>query len=203
MNNTTIAKALRNIALLLILYVIGTFFGGLSSESEIGVWLGKIGLAILTVSTALEMVSIFPVRRETNAYESAFTMMAFSAVIAIVSVVFSGIAGNSKFAIYAGNLAEYLSLLGGIASAGMILLGTMQLLRKKKEKELADKAMKVVQNYIILTAAAIVMKILSAMLGTPENMEPTILAAFAYGVLNVIAYVKYISFLFKAAKVLK
>jgi len=204
MNRVNTAKALRNIALWLIIYVGATFFESLSSESEIGVFLEKVGLGMILISTVLQVVSILPIRREANGYESACSVMIFSAVFAIITGVFSFSSGNSKFFAYAGNFCGYLTLLGGIVSASMILLGTMQFLRKKREKKLAEQAMKVVQNFIILAAVAVGLKILSSMLGTSENMvSVAIVVALSYFVLNVVAYIKYIRFLFKTVKVLK
>lgn len=204
MNRVDVAKTLRNIAIWLVLYVGATFFEALSSESDIGVFLGKVGLGIILVSTGLQMISTLRIRKEANRYESAFACMIFSVAAAIARAIFSyGVAGSMFFA-YAGNLCEYLTLLGGIVSACMILLGTMQLLRKKKEKKLAEQAVKVVQNFIILTAAAVGLKIASSMLGTSENMvSAAIVVALAYFVLNVVAYIKYICFLLKAEKTLK
>jgi len=200
MNHVNAAKSLRSIALCLILSVGAAFFEALSSESDIGVFLGKVGMGIILVSAVLQAIVIIPIRRETNGYESAFSVVTISAVLAIVTCIFSYGAGNSTFFAYAGNLCEYFTLLSGIVSSCMILLGTMQLLRKKKEKKMAEQAMKTVQSFIILTAVAVGLKIVSSMLGTNKDMvSAAIVIALAYFVLNVIGYVKIICFLWKAA----
>jgi len=204
MNSVNTAKALRNIALCLIIYVCATFFVALSSESDIGVFLEKLGLGMILVSTAAQAAITAPIRKAANGYAFAFSAMVFSAVLAIITFVFIYSMESSRFFAYAGSLCEYLTLLGGIVSAGMILIGTMQLLRKKKEKKLAEQTMKVVQNFIILTAVAVGLKIASSMLGASENMvSVAIVVALASFVLNVIAYVKFTRFLLKAAKVFK